>query len=72
MHHAVMRTHAQIVNEAGVDAVAADRNVSIHTVRSWKQRNSIPAEHWNGFVRNQWAAFEELAKAAEQRLERAA
>ena len=60
-----MRTHSQIVKAAGTaEAVAEQRGVSVHTVRSWMQRDSIPAEHWAAFARNGWASLDELALAA--------
>jgi len=59
-----MRTHAEIVREAGPAEVARARNVSINTVRSWIQRDSIPAEHWAGFALEGKATLHELALAA--------
>lgn len=61
-----MRTHSQIIAALKDDHVATERGVSIHTVRSWRQRDSIPAEHWNGFARAGWATLEELAAGAEK------
>jgi hypothetical protein len=60
-----MRTHSDIVAAAGKpEEVALRRGVSVHTVRSWAQRNSIPAEHWAGFAADAVATLEELAIAA--------
>ncbi len=60
-----MYTHADIVKAAGaVEQIAAARGVSPHTVRSWVHRDSIPAEHWAGFVADGHATFEALATAA--------
>ena len=57
-----MLTHAEIVKRAGApEQVAADRSVSIHTVRSWIQRNSIPPDQWMAFVNAGHASFEEIA-----------
>lgn len=65
---AAMRTHSDIVKQADApDVVAAARNVSVHTVRSWIQRNSIPAEHWAAFAQAGWASLSELADAAAER-----
>lgn len=64
MHQCVMRSHADIVTAAGPEAIAAKRDVSVHTARSWSQRNRIPADHWQGFVREGWATLEELAAYA--------
>ncbi len=46
-----------------VDATGA----STHTVRSWIQRDSIPAEHWKLFADNEWAKLEELAETVKPR-----
>jgi hypothetical protein len=56
-----MRDHPEIVRAAGVEAVAEATGASIHTVRSWVQRESIPAEHWKLFADREWATLEELA-----------
>ncbi len=65
MHYAGMRNHSDIVKQAGTpEAVAAACGVSVHTVRSWGQRNSIPSEHWAGFADAGWTTLEELASAA--------
>lgn len=63
-----MRTHSQIVAAAGrPEEVALRRSVSVHTVRSWAQRDSIPGEHWAGFAKDGVATLEELAVAAAAR-----
>lgn len=59
-----MRTHSEIVIAAGADRLAALRSVSLHTARSWAQRDSIPSEHWSSIVRADLATLEELADAA--------
>ena len=66
MHHAVMRSHRDIIQKAGADAVhvALGRRVSIHTVRSWMQRDSIPAEHWRGLINAGLATANEMIDAA--------
>lgn len=69
MHYRAMQTHADIVRNAGTaEEVARARRVSIHTVRSWIQRDSIPAEHWAGFVADNKATFKVLADAAAAKL----
>lgn len=40
---------------------------SVHTVRSWIQRESIPAEHWKLFADNGWGSLEELAETVKPR-----
>lgn len=59
-----MRTHTEIVSAAGADRLATLRSVSLHTARSWAQRDSIPSEHWADIAREQLATLEELAAAA--------
>lgn len=62
-----MRDHPDIVRAAGVEAVADATSASIHTVRSWIQRESIPAEHWKLFADREWATLEELAETVKPR-----
>lgn len=63
-----MLTHADIVRKAGTPQEVADwRNVSIHTVRSWIARNSLPPDQWLAFAQAGHASLEELATAATAR-----
>jgi hypothetical protein len=62
-----MRDHSEIVRTAGVEAVADATGASIHTVRSWIQRESIPAEHWKLFAEKEWGSLEELAETIKPR-----
>lgn len=64
MHSHRMRTHAEIVSAIGAERLAEMRGVSIHTARSWAQRDGIPAEHWAALATAELATLEELAKAA--------
>lgn len=66
-----MKTHADIVAAADVLKLAADCGVSVHTVRSWGQRNSIPAEHWPVFVEAGKATLVELAAGVKPRARKA-
>ena len=60
-----MKTHGQIIKDVkGAKNIAVECRVSVHTVRSWITRDSIPAEHWAAFAGNGWASLEELAGAA--------
>lgn len=59
-----MRTHADIIRNAGEDAVHALTRASIHTIRSWVQRDSIPAPHWVTLVTAGHATADELMAAA--------
>lgn len=61
-----MRSHSEIIREAGATKVQAllGPKTSIHTVRSWAQRGSIPAEHWKVLSEGDIATLEELATAS--------
>jgi hypothetical protein len=62
-----MRTHADIINDAGGAAALHDKLGllgKIHTVRSWGQRDSIPADQWKAIADAGLATLEELAEAA--------
>lgn len=65
-----MRTHSQIIHDAG-GPMAIKRRLSlsatIHTIRSWAARNSIPAEYWSSVATAKLATLKELADAAEAR-----
>lgn len=74
MHCVGMRTHKLILKEAGgADAVHAKLTSapSLHTVRSWLARNSIPAEWWSDLAALEIATLDELASAAALRREAA-
>ena len=62
-----MRDHGTIVRAAGVEVVAEATGASIHTVRSWIQREGIPAEHWKLFADREWATLHELAETVKPR-----
>lgn len=64
-----MRTHGQIIRAAGAQAIHDHLGLigKLHTVRSWVQRDSIPAEHWAELARLNIATLEELADAADAR-----
>lgn len=64
MHNSGMRSHSQIVRDAGPATVAALTGKPIHTVRSWAQRDSIPAEYWALLVSDQHCTAAELMLAA--------
>ncbi len=70
-----MRSHLQIVTDAGNDhAVAAmmGADAKPFNVRDWRLRNSIPAERWKRFVDLRLATYEELAAHVAATEERAA
>lgn len=60
----IMRTHADIVAAIGAEKLAALRGVSVHTARSWGQRDGIPAEHWSALDAKKLATLNELAAYA--------
>lgn len=62
-----MRTHADIIKEAGPEALHQELGVSLHTVRSWQQRGSIPPEHWPALERLKVATTHELVLARPRR-----
>lgn len=63
-----MKTHSEIVRCAGkAEEVASAFGVSVHTVRSWIKRDSIPADKWTAFARAGHASLETLAEAAASR-----
>lgn len=67
-----MITHSDIIRRASTPAVIkAIGVVSIHTVRSWVQRNSIPSEHWAALASAEIATLDELAAAAAEKLKAA-
>lgn len=64
MHNNAMRTHAEIIRTVGEEAVASLTASSIHTVRSWVQRDSLPARYWSALVEAGHATADELMSAA--------
>lgn len=54
------RSHADIIAAADCQRLAELRGTSIHTVRSWGQRNSIPSEHWPDIADAGFATLDEL------------
>lgn len=66
MHYAGMKTHKQIIQSAGAQSVIdrASLAVTIHTVRSWQQRDGIPAQYWAALDSSGIATLAELATAA--------
>jgi len=68
MHNAIMRTHRDILRNAGHSQVAALTKRPITTVRSWDQRDSIPPDMWLDLSQDGHATLEELALAANARV----
>jgi hypothetical protein len=67
MHNTAMRNHTDIIRTAGEAVVAGLTDASIHTVRSWAQRGSIPSKHWAVLVSNEHCTADELMAAAAKR-----
>lgn len=64
MHNGGMRNHSEIIRAADAAAIAELTGASIHTVRSWGQRDSIPAEYWSALVNEGHCTADELMRAA--------
>lgn len=67
MHNGAMRSHTEIIRQAGEDAVVAATKAPLNTVRSWAQRDSIPAPHWAALVAAKLCTADELTIAAAAR-----
>ncbi|MGX7895503.1 hypothetical protein [Tsuneonella sp. HG222] len=59
-----MRTHSDIVRDAGAGRIATLTDKTIHAVRSWQQRNSIPSEYWQKLIAADLTTADELIAAA--------
>lgn len=71
-----MRTHAQIIADAGGYQAAASKidpsdNLLPGRVRFWMRRNSIPPERWNAVVAAGLTSLAELADASAAKVEAA-
>lgn len=64
MHNGGMRNHTDIIREAGEAAVVAATGAPVNTVRSWAQRDSIPAPQWASLVAAGFCTADELIAAA--------
>lgn len=64
MHNGGMRSHSEIIRKADAQAVADLTGASIHTVRSWGQRDSIPSEYWAALIGAGHCTADELIDAA--------
>lgn len=67
MHNIAMRSHTEIIRQAGEDAVVAATLAPLNTVRSWAQRDSIPAPQWAALVSAGHCTADELIAAAARR-----
>jgi len=69
-----MRTHQDIIRDAGPQKIheAVGFTGQLNTVLSWRQRNSIPREHWAALADAKIASLKELALAAPPRKRRSA
>jgi len=62
-----MKTHAEIIKRAGVDAVTKRLGVSPNTAWSWARRDSIPSPMWIEVAEAGWASLDELAAGASRK-----
>lgn len=63
-----MRTHQQIINDAGgVSGVAQVTGVSANTVKQWRRLDSIPAPYWRTIADHGFATLDELADGVADR-----
>lgn len=62
-----MRTHEQILLDAGDAALTGLPGIKPHQPRDWKIRKRIPADQWVAFESAGLATLKELAEAAAQR-----
>lgn len=67
MHSALMRTHAEIVKAAGIQAITGLTGKPFSTVSSWALRDSIPSEYWAALIDAGHATSEELIAAASKK-----
>jgi len=67
MHNGLMRNHNEVIRGAGAQNVADLTGASIHTVRSWAQRDSIPSEYWAQLIAAGHCTADELIGAAAAR-----
>lgn len=64
-----MRTHAQIITDAGGPAILdAATQSKPGTAKQWRRIDSIPAAHWSALADNGITTLEELAAAAAARV----
>ncbi len=64
MHNVTMRTHRDILRDAGHDQIVVLTGRPITTVRSWDKRDSIPSDLWLDIANAGHASLEELAASA--------
>jgi hypothetical protein len=67
MHNDAMRSHSEIIRAAEAQRVSDLTGASIHTVRSWGQRDSIPSEYWASLIAANLCTADELIDAAARR-----
>ena len=61
------RTHRTILRESGHDRIITLTGLPVTTVRSWDQRDSIPADMWLTLADAEIATLEELAGSASRK-----
>jgi hypothetical protein len=54
-------SHDKLIAPKDAPLIADRLGVSVHTVLSWRQRKSIPAEKWPAFIEAGFATLDDLA-----------
>jgi hypothetical protein len=62
MQNASMTDIEHIIDAIGLETLADQCGVSVHTVKSWRYRKSIPSEYWIKIGQLSAVSPEELAK----------
>lgn len=57
-------THAEIIKQAGFRQISNVTGVKHRTVKSWRERNSIPGKVWAALAEAGIASLETLAEGA--------
>jgi hypothetical protein len=60
MHNGAMRSHSEIVRKVGEADLVTLTGASVHTIRSWVQRDSIPPRFWELLVSKKHCTADEL------------
>lgn len=64
-------SHANIITTDRIPAIAEATGMTEIGVRSWRQRNRIPSEHWPKIAQLGFATVEQLAETNRPRKPRA-
>jgi hypothetical protein len=68
------KTHAEILESLDLRSIAKGFGLSLLTVKSWRDRDSIPAPYWRRLIkaapRGKLITYDALAAAAERRFKK--